>query len=181
MIWYIMGVFSMKTLKVISPQSWATFVGPPCRIWQEKQKNTGFYKRTKKLQYLTVEAKNTEFYRTNKKDWILLEKKTTGFYRRSKKNKMDFKRDEQSTDFKGHAKNSRFERKYKTASRCEILTAKKSETTIDYHCNTSGHWMSYKLMKVSKEDYPQVLWSILLVGKLLQIFGFFLLPALAMH
>lgn len=30
MIWYIMGVFSMKTLKVISPQSWATFVGPPC-------------------------------------------------------------------------------------------------------------------------------------------------------
>ena len=32
-----------------------------------------------------------------------------------------------------------------------------------------------------KGQYPQVLRSILLVGKLLQIFGFFLLPALAMH
>ena len=32
-----------------------------------------------------------------------------------------------------------------------------------------------------KGQYPQALWSILLDGKLLQIFGFFLLPALAMH
>ena len=34
-------------------------------------------------------------------------------------------------------------------------------------------------MPYLKGQYPQVLWSILLVGKLLQIFGFFLLPALA--
>ena len=38
--------------------------------------------------------------------------------------------------------------------------------------------MTLAIYAMLKEQYPQVLWSILLVGKLLQIFGFFLLPAL---
>ena len=41
--------------------------------------------------------------------------------------------------------------------------------------------MSMCIVQSLKGEYPQGLWSILLVDKLLQISGFFLLPAPAMH
>ena len=62
-----------------------------------------------------------------------------------------------------------------------IETAAKCVATHGLIVSTLVSDLCIFLILKLKGQYPQFLWSILLVGKLLQIFGFFLLPALAMH